>query len=67
LGFGGGCMHESGSFPFDSPPKSVRNGAQFWGFWCSRVRGVLGGISLIPLEDHVWFDDRWMVASLCDE
>jgi hypothetical protein len=18
-------------------------------------------------EDHVWFDDRWMVASLCDE
>jgi chromosome segregation ATPase len=21
----------------------------------------------IPIEDHVWFDDRWMVASLCDE
>jgi hypothetical protein len=19
------------------------------------------------LEDHVWFEDRWMVASLCDE
>jgi hypothetical protein len=18
-------------------------------------------------EDHVWFEDRWMVASLCDE
>jgi hypothetical protein len=22
---------------------------------------------LCPLEDHVWFEDRWMVASLCDE
>jgi hypothetical protein len=21
-----------GSFPFDSPPKSVSNGARFWGF-----------------------------------
>jgi hypothetical protein len=21
---------------------------------------------LLP-EDHVWFEDRWMVASLCDE
>jgi hypothetical protein len=23
----------------------------------------------VPLtgEDHVWFEDRWMVASLCDE
>jgi hypothetical protein len=20
-----------------------------------------------PTEDHVWFEDRWMVASLCDE
>jgi hypothetical protein len=19
------------------------------------------------LEDHVWFEDRWMVASCCDE
>jgi hypothetical protein len=34
-----------GSFPFDSPPKS-----QIWGFRCSRVRGVLGKISLIPLD-----------------
>jgi hypothetical protein len=26
------------------------------------------GIDLISkLEDHVWFEDRWMVASLCDE
>jgi hypothetical protein len=38
-----------GSFPFDSPPKSVSKGALFWGFQCSRVRGVLGGISSIPL------------------
>jgi hypothetical protein len=22
---------------------------------------------LLPGEDHVWFKDRWMVASLCDE
>jgi hypothetical protein len=21
----------------------------------------------IDVEDHVWFEDRWMVASLCDE
>jgi hypothetical protein len=20
-----------------------------------------------PAKDHVWFEDRWMVASLCDE
>jgi hypothetical protein len=38
------------SFPFDSPPKSVSKGARFWGFRCSRVRGVLGGISSIPLD-----------------
>jgi hypothetical protein len=26
------------------------------------------GIDLISkLEDHVWFEDRWMVSSLCDE
>jgi hypothetical protein len=29
----------------------VSKGARFWGFPSSRVRGVLGGISLIPL---VW-------------
>jgi hypothetical protein len=40
-----------GSLGCDSPPKSVSKGARFWGFPCSRVRGVLGGISLIPL---VW-------------
>jgi hypothetical protein len=21
----------------------------------------------VVIEDHVWFEDRWMVASLCDE
>jgi hypothetical protein len=24
------------------------------------------GLDLVG-EDHVWFEDRWMVASLCDE
>jgi hypothetical protein len=28
------------------------------------VRGVF---SECKSEDHVWFEDRWMVASLCDE
>jgi hypothetical protein len=25
------------------------------------------GVEIEVLEDHVWFEDRWMVASLCDE
>jgi hypothetical protein len=37
-----------GSLGCDSPPKSVSKGARFCGFLSSRVRGVLGGISLIP-------------------
>jgi hypothetical protein len=40
-----------GSLACDSPPKSVSQGARFWRFRCSRVRGVLGGISSFPL---VW-------------
>jgi hypothetical protein len=28
----------------------MSKGARFWGFRCSRVRGVLGGISSIPLD-----------------
>jgi hypothetical protein len=28
----------------------MSKGAQFWGYRCSRVRGVLGGISSIPLD-----------------
>jgi hypothetical protein len=39
-----------GSFPFDSPPKSVSKGARFWGFRCFRFRGVFGGVSSIPLD-----------------
>jgi hypothetical protein len=39
-----------GSLGCDSPPKSVSKGARFWGFRCSRVRGVLGGISSIPRD-----------------
>jgi hypothetical protein len=27
------------------------------------VPPVVGGVA----EDHVWFEDRWMVASWCDE
>jgi hypothetical protein len=29
--------------------------------------GRTGSMSTLPCEDHVWFEDRWMVASLCDE
>jgi hypothetical protein len=36
-----------------------------------RVRGRGGAeegpVALRRTEDHVWFEDRWMVASLCDE
>jgi hypothetical protein len=39
-----------GSLACDSPPKSVSEGARFWGFRCFRVRGVRGGISSIPLD-----------------
>jgi hypothetical protein len=39
-----------GSFPFDYPPKSMSKGARFWDFLGCRVRGVLGGISSIPLD-----------------
>jgi hypothetical protein len=39
-----------GSLGCDSPPKSGSQWARFWGFRCSRVRGVLGGISSIPLD-----------------
>jgi hypothetical protein len=39
-----------GSLGYDSPPKSVSKEARFWGFPSSRVRGVLGGISSIPLD-----------------
>jgi hypothetical protein len=44
------CFILSWFFHFDSPPKPVSKGARFWGFRCSRVRGVLGEISSIPLD-----------------
>jgi hypothetical protein len=28
---------------------------------------ICGNPSWFFGEDHVWFEDRWMVASLCDE
>jgi hypothetical protein len=39
-----------GSFPFDSPPKSVSKGARLWGFRCSRITGILVGISSTHLD-----------------
>jgi hypothetical protein len=24
-------------------------------------------LAFVPSKDHVWLEDRWMVASLCDE
>jgi hypothetical protein len=51
LGFGGGCIYMNPSWFFSLWfPSSMSKGARFWGFRCSRVRGVLGGISLIPLD-----------------
>jgi hypothetical protein len=29
--------------------------------------GVVNALIKGEIEDHVWFKDRWMVASLCDE
>jgi hypothetical protein len=28
---------------------------------------VVNALFKREIEDHVWFEDRWMVASLCDE
>jgi hypothetical protein len=50
-----------GSFPFDSPPKFVGKGAQYWGFHWSRVRGVLGGNPLIPLDSNEFW---WTITCL---
>jgi hypothetical protein len=35
-----------------------------------QIKGVIPHLvddDLSIFEDHVWFEDRWMVASLCDE
>jgi hypothetical protein len=29
--------------------------------------GVVNALIEGEIEDHVWFEDRWMIASLCDE
>jgi hypothetical protein len=29
--------------------------------------GVVNALIMGEIEDHVWFDDRWMVSFLCDE
>jgi hypothetical protein len=29
--------------------------------------GVVNALIKWEIEDHVWFEDQWMVASLCDE
>jgi hypothetical protein len=29
--------------------------------------GVVNALIKGEIEDHVWFEDRWMVASLCDK
>jgi hypothetical protein len=29
--------------------------------------GVVNALIKGEIEDHVWFEDQWMVASLCDE
>jgi hypothetical protein len=52
LKFGGEYIHEPFMifFPFDSPSKSVSKGAQFWGFRCPRVSGVLDGNPSIPFD-----------------
>jgi hypothetical protein len=37
---------------------------------CTHLGGSLGCIMLVSClwsEDHVWFEDWWMVASFCDE
>jgi hypothetical protein len=31
------------------------------------AEGPLPALATVGLEDHVWFEDRWMVASWCDE
>jgi hypothetical protein len=29
--------------------------------------GVVNALIKAEIEDHVWFEDRWMVAPFCDE
>jgi hypothetical protein len=34
---------------------------------CDFHMGVVNALIKGEIEDHVWFEDQWMVASLCDE
>jgi hypothetical protein len=45
-------------------PRGRRLGASLEEY--DRCGEVLGG-RFGNSEDHVWFEDRWMVSSLCDE
>jgi hypothetical protein len=37
-------------------------------WWPQKRRRALHRLLVLQKgEDHVWFEDRWMVASLCDE
>jgi hypothetical protein len=38
-----------------------------WADWPRPIPVRLGRPFTPMGEDHVWFEDRWMVASLCDE
>jgi hypothetical protein len=42
----------------------------FFSFFFSPVLLLMCVVNALikgEIEDHVWFEDRWMVASLCDE
>jgi hypothetical protein len=60
----------------------IRPSSSPWGYPALFIKKKVGSLRLCvdyrplnvvtiknkyPLEDHVWFEDRWMVASLCDE
>jgi hypothetical protein len=36
-------------------------------FFLLQIMCVVNALIKGEIEDHVWFEDRWMVASLCDE
>jgi hypothetical protein len=52
-----------GSFPCDSPPKSVRKGARIWGFRCSRLEEFLVGFLRFPLIWQVLVDINFAMDS----
>jgi hypothetical protein len=38
----------------------------FFSLWLPNVC-IVNALIKGEIEDHVWFEDRWMVASYCDE